>query len=115
MKIGVSVFQQRISPRLDRCREVRVFDIGNGAPYPPACNGSIFWKDETISERAQALQDRGVHGLVCGAAEPWMEEQFRSRGIRLYSWVSGSLEEVLEALTQGNPLPLTLKSAPDNP
>ena len=115
MKIGVSVFQQRISPRLDRCREVRVFDIGKGAPYPPACDCSIFWQEETIPERVQALQERGVHGLVCGAVEPWMEEQFRKGGIRLYSWVSGSLEEVLKALTEGEVLPLILKPAPDQP
>ncbi len=103
MKIGVSVFHKRISPRLDRCREVLIYEIGNGSDFPLQCNRSILWQDESIPERAQALRDQGVEGLVCGAAEPWMEEQFRTRGIRLFSWVSGSLEEVLETLAQAGP------------
>ncbi len=102
MKIGVSVFQNRISPRLDQSREVQIFERGNGASATLHYRASIHWDEETIPERAQCLREQGVDNLVCGAAEPWMEEHFRAHGIRLYSWVSGRLEEVLESLARGD-------------
>ncbi len=105
MKVGVCVFQNRISPRLDQSREVRVFEVAQGGSSPLRYVEAIHWQDETVSERAKFLRSQGVGNLICGAAEPWMEEHFRNRGIHLYSWVSGSLEEILEALAGGDLIP----------
>ena len=49
-------------------------------------------------ERAQALSDRGVETLVCGAVSNHLLSVLTEKGINVISWVRGDVEDVYRAL-----------------
>jgi predicted Fe-Mo cluster-binding NifX family protein len=53
-------------------------------------------------ERINRLVALGVDAVVCGGIDRWSAESLRSAGIALYGWVTGTIEETLDALLRGD-------------
>ena len=56
-----------------------------------------------IFAKAQMLSELNVDIVICGAISGILENALRNAGIRLFTFICGDLDEVLEAFIQGNP------------
>jgi predicted Fe-Mo cluster-binding NifX family protein len=58
-------------------------------------------------DRVRLLRDQGVGTLICGGVQSSLEDLMHAGGIRVLSWVSGTVEELLERFLQGRLVPGT--------
>jgi predicted Fe-Mo cluster-binding NifX family protein len=84
-----------------------VFDIATGLHIVDSDNGSISNEtDELIREnspvrKARLLSSLAIDALVCGAISRPLQEAIEERGIRIYAFVAGDLQEVMYAWVSG--------------
>jgi predicted Fe-Mo cluster-binding NifX family protein len=58
-------------------------------------------------DRVRLLRDQGVGTLICGGLRSSFEDLLRASGIQVLSWVSGSVEELLELFIEDRLVPGT--------
>ncbi len=100
MKIAISLFQGRISPRFDYAPgillvtvlmpEKRVSEQTN----IPVANMSGF-------ERVAALADSGANVLVCGGIGRELVALLEKKKIQVIPWVTGDAQDALQLFLQG--------------
>ena len=98
MKAGISTWNKRVSPVMDRSVLVLVYDIEEGEAKQ---KDEIDLCEKSDGEKIEALARSGIEILVCGAISNNFMRQIRGAGIDLVPWVSGSNEMILKALTNG--------------
>ncbi|MBN2467688.1 MAG: NifB/NifX family molybdenum-iron cluster-binding protein [Deltaproteobacteria bacterium] len=98
MKVALTVWENRISPVLDSASMLVVIDIRKGMivnkHYVP------FYV-ELPHARAALLADLGVRVLICGAMSQLYENLIQAYGIQIISFVTGDIENVLDAYLKG--------------
>ena len=98
MKIAVPVWQGRVSPVFDTARHLLVIDV-EGAKARSRHEESLT--DEMPHMRVSRLANLGVAVLVCGAISRSLAEMIAASGIRVIPFVSGDVEEVIQAFLCG--------------
>ncbi len=95
MKAAFSTWDERIAPVFDVARYVLlVSDDGSETE-------AITLPDGSPNRKVQALAERGVDVLVCGAISRQVEGIVHAHNIRLIPFVSGQLDQVVEAWHKG--------------
>jgi len=94
MLVAVPEFQGRVSPTFDFCHRVALWKLGDRGSR---CAGHRKCQDLGPLERAPRLQAMGVDVLLCGAIGKDLEEDIRSRGIKVVSGLTGDVAEVVAA------------------
>ena len=95
MRVAVTVFGSTVSPLFDAAQLLLLADIEHGK----VCKlrrESISSLD--LTDRLLMLADRRVQVLVCGAISSLLHNALSQRGIRVYPWVSGEVDQVLDVL-----------------
>ena len=98
MKLALSVWENRISPVFDCAQTLLVVDItGNMA------TGKYLepFQDEAPFSRAMKLSELGVNVLICGAVSDSFANIIETYGIRIISFVAGTVDEILDAYLTG--------------
>lgn len=98
MKTAFSLWQGRIAPVFDVSRRLLILETKEG--------GKMTRLEELMSgdaplEKCASLSSRGVDTLVCGAISRYLQGVITAAGIRVIPFVSGPVDEVVEAWTQG--------------
>lgn len=98
MIISLSVWQGRISPVFDTARRLWLVEVETGR--------EISRREEPLSEsmfqlRAARLSRLGVDTLLCGAISRPFAYMLARSGIRVFPFLSGDAQEVLEAYLAG--------------
>lgn len=98
MKVALTIWDGRISPVFDVSREALVLTVDNGAVVARA--------SESIETPATALKiDRliclDVETLVCGAISEPLYHDLVARGVTVFAFVSGEIDEVVTTLLAG--------------
>ena len=93
MRIAISTFNGKISPRFDvapglRLYEIQEWEITNEKEI--SCEG---WND---MERVQRLKELGVEILVCGGIPNYLCETLLNNDINVFPWVTGDVQDVLK-------------------
>jgi len=60
----------------------------------------ILFSDRAL-DRVRLLTDQEVDTLICGGVQNRLEDMIEAAGIQVISWVSGSVNEVLERFARG--------------
>lgn len=60
-------------------------------------------------DRVRLLRDQQVDVLICGGLQDAVENLVRARGIRVISWVSGRVEDLLEQFMSDRLVPGTAR------
>ena len=60
-------------------------------------------------DRLRLLRDQQVDVLICGGVQDVVEKLVRARGIRVISWVSGRVEDLLEQYIANTLVPGTAR------
>lgn len=98
MKVAIPVFGDRISPRFDCARMMRVFDFEPNAAVAGQDVASESWAPH---ERINRLLDLGVTTVICGGIDWWSAESLRSAGVTLFAGVTGEAWQAFEAWARG--------------
>jgi predicted Fe-Mo cluster-binding NifX family protein len=93
MRIAISIFNGKISPRFDVAPKLRLYDIKERKITKEkeiSCEG---WDD---MDRVHRLKELGVEILVCGGIPNYLSESLLHNDINVYPWVSGDVKDVLK-------------------
>jgi predicted Fe-Mo cluster-binding NifX family protein len=94
MKLALTVWENRISPLFDCARGLLIVEIADQTAI-----GRHFesFNYESPLSRATRLSDLGVNVLICGAVSDSFASVIETCGIRMIPFVSGAVEEVIDA------------------
>jgi predicted Fe-Mo cluster-binding NifX family protein len=108
VRIALTIWEGRISPVFDVCREALVLTVERGAVAARSCE-DVDALD--AAARIRRLETLGVRTLICGAISEPLRRELCSRGIEVIGFVAGDVEEVVCAFLSGS-LPNSALSMP---
>ncbi len=91
--VAVPVHQERISPLMDVAQKFAIFELEDGEIRQKMI---VDIHVEMEPCRIEKLREIGVTLIICGAASGFVSKLIAERGIRLISWASGPVDEVIE-------------------
>lgn len=98
-RIAIPTWNGRISPVFDTTLRLLVVEVGEECEY------SRFETDISehfIHSKTKRLIELGIDTLICGAISGQLAYMVTTAGIELIPWISGKVEEVLQAFLSGN-------------
>ena len=99
MKIAIPTWNGRVSPVFDSASRLLVVEVGDEGKY------SRFETDISehfLPSKTMRLTGLGVDTLICGAISRPLAYMVTTAGINLIAWISGQVEDVLQAFLRGN-------------
>ncbi len=108
MTIGITVWQGRISPVFDVCREALILGIEDGCVVSRT-QASIDTPNALF--KIARLRELGVNTLICGAISEPLRQELTGQGLQVIAFVAGDIEEVTRAFIAGR-LPAPSLSMP---
>lgn len=99
MRIGIPVWNGRVSPVLDCAGRLLVVESDGGGL---GGRRELEIVGATVNARANSLAAAGVDVLVCAGVSTPLAETLGSCGLRIISGVAGDVEDVLVALVAGD-------------
>lgn len=97
MRVAFTVFGSTISPLFDAARRLVVAEVGNGTAQ---LQGEEEIGSLGLAQRMALLTRLRVKVLACGAISEFSHSALLQRGIVVYPWVSGEVQEVLGILAK---------------
>ncbi|MBW1766282.1 MAG: NifB/NifX family molybdenum-iron cluster-binding protein [Deltaproteobacteria bacterium] len=99
MKVALAVCENRISPLFDCARMLLIVDIVDRKETSRYFEPFHY---ESPFSRAAKLSALGIEILICGAVSNLFANMIETYGIRVISFIAGTVDEVLDAyLTNG--------------
>jgi len=99
MKIGIPVFNDRVSPVFDWARNLMIVVIGEAGE---AEGSRIVGMDELGEwERVTLLVSEGINVLICAGICGTLIQAITGRGIQVIPGIVGHVDDVLEAYKNG--------------
>ncbi len=94
VRIGISIWQGRISPVFDTAQQLLIIDIDN--------QKEVNRKEEMLKEtlmplRASVIANLNINVLICGAISRELADMLSSMGIRVLPFISGNMDTILMA------------------
>jgi predicted Fe-Mo cluster-binding NifX family protein len=104
VKVAIPHYQGQVAPCFESTAAITIFTIRRNKVVEET--GFILQSREAL-DRVRLLRDQGVGTLICGGLRSSIEDLLQASGIQVLSWVSGSVEELLERFTEGRLVPGT--------
>jgi predicted Fe-Mo cluster-binding NifX family protein len=98
MKVAIPVWQDRVSGVLDFSQRLVVVELENGSEKSRA---QIALPERSVLAKLARLRELGIDMVVCGAVSQPMASAAVAYGIRLFPYVAGTVNEVLDAYQAG--------------
>lgn len=98
MRVGIPIWNGRVSPVLDTAERVMVVDTGAAAGKVPE---EVALDPQRLPLRAARLAELHLDLLICGAVSRPLAELIAAAGVPVQPWIAGEVEDVLQALTTG--------------
>lgn len=99
MKIAIPLFDTRVSPRFDCAQKFLVLWIENGQVLRRQV---LLLKERVLIERIKKLAELKINALICSGIDGFSERQLFLHGIKVFSWITGEIEDVLRCFLEGN-------------
>ena len=112
MKIAIPRMGEMVAPCFEYCATMAIFSIeGNRVvdqvDYPLRSRDPL--------DRVRLLRDQEVDTVICGGMQDIYEDMVRARGFEVISWVSGSVEDLLNMYVRGQLVSGTSAPGPERP
>ena len=99
MRIAIPTWNGRISPVFDTATRLLVAEVDKSGER------SRFETDiseQFLTSKTMRLTELGVNTLICAAISGQCAYMVKNKGVELIPWISGQVEEVLQAFLRGN-------------
>jgi len=93
-RVGIPIFESRVSPVLDSCNRLLVVDIDEGREMNRI---EVTLEKSDITERIEVFTRWGINKIICAGVSDLMCRYLAARNIVLISGFAGKLDEVLNA------------------
>ena len=99
MKVAISIFENRISPRFDCTYRFMTVSIESG---------KIINKEKVVLSSINPIQsvneiaNLGIDTLICGAINEFTFRMLTRKGINVIPWIIGNTDEVLDLFLSGS-------------
>ena len=94
IRMAIPVFNGRISPVLDACTQIGIFDY----EQKNEVKRHTIWVDGfSLSERLANLEKLGVNVIICCGISDVLHKLLKSKNIRVIAGRIGEIEEVVDA------------------
>lgn len=98
MKVALTVWDKRISPVFDVCREALVLEVES---RKVVSTSAVDLNTATPLLKIERLAELGVKTLICGAISEPLQRELNSRGLMVIGFVAGDVDEVVQAFISG--------------
>ena len=105
MKVAIPRFHERVAPCFEYSATIAIFTIEGGKVVSQR---DFALQSRVALDRVRLLRDQDVDVLICGGVQDTFEDLVKARGVKVISWVSGDVEELLSRFIKG-----TLKPEPN--
>jgi predicted Fe-Mo cluster-binding NifX family protein len=98
VKVAIPRFGEFVAPCFEYSATIAIF-ITRGRQIVDQTDFRLQSRDPV--DRVRLLRDQGVETLICGGVQDRFEDLVVASGIRVVSWVSGRVEELLKLFLDG--------------
>ncbi len=98
MRLALTVWDGRISPVFDVCREALILNI-KGKTVLSMSSEPIETSNAFL--KIKRLMDLGVETLICGAISQPLHRELIACGLEVFGFVAGEIDEVLQSFLSG--------------
>ena len=98
MRVGIPIWQERVSPVLDTAQRLLLVDLAGGAER---ARFEVPLEEGTWQGRVARLRGHGIEILLCGAVSRPLCALLQAQGVRVVPFLRGSVEAVLAAYRDG--------------
>ena len=104
MKIAIPRMGEAVAPCLEYCATMAIFTVLDGAVVDQV---DFCLSSREPLDRVRLLRDQQIDTIICGGVQDVFEDLLRASGIRVISWVSGSVGDLLGLYVSGKLVPGT--------
>jgi predicted Fe-Mo cluster-binding NifX family protein len=98
-RLAIPYFGSRVAPRLDGARSLLLLDIENDEVRS---RQSVEIKSRTSADTLRFMKEHGVEVIICGGIDQHSLRLLRSRGINIFSWITGEVDDAIRLFLAGN-------------
>lgn len=91
-----------VAPCLEYCATMAIFTIEGGAIVD---QHDVPLRSRDPFDRVRLLRDQHVDTIICGGVQEIYEDAMRASGIGVISWVSGSVDDLLDLFLHAQLVP----------
>ena len=110
MKVAIPHMGKTVAPCLEYCATMALFTIHDGRVTRRV---DFRLSSREPLDRVRLLRDQEIETIICGGVQDVFEDMLRASGIRVISWVSGPVDDLLEQFLRGQLIPGTGRRAQD--
>lgn len=102
MRVAVPRMGAFVAPSLGHCAMMSIYTIRNGHVVDQI-DFPLHSADPL--DRIRLLRDQAVDTIICGGVQDLLEDILRASGVKVISWVSGSVGDLLDLFIHGQLVP----------
>jgi predicted Fe-Mo cluster-binding NifX family protein len=102
MIVAIPRFGEDVAPCFEYSATIAIFDVRRRRVVQQR---DFRLQSRVALDRVRLLRDQGVDTLICGGVQDSFETLVEANDIRVISWVSGSVEQLLDRFLQGELVP----------
>jgi len=104
VKIAIPRFGESVAPCFEYSATMAIFTVEDAKVISQK---DFVLHSQQEFDRVRLLRDQGVDTLICGGVRDRFEDMINALGIRVISWVSGDVDELLDKFLRGKLTPGT--------
>ncbi len=93
MKIAIPRFGESVAPCFEYSATMAIFTVEDGQVIAQT---DVPLRSRIPFDRVRLMKAEAVNTVICGGVQALYEDLLRDNGIRVISWVSGDVEDLLE-------------------
>jgi predicted Fe-Mo cluster-binding NifX family protein len=102
VKVAIPRFGEDVAPCFEYSATIAIFTIRRRKIVDQI---DFTLQSHEALDRLRLLQDQQVDTLICGGVQDFFEDLVLAKGIKVISWVSGGVDDLLDRFIQGRLVP----------
>ncbi len=102
MKVAIPRMGNTVAPCLEYCTTMALVTI-QGGNVTDRVDFRITSREPL--DRLRLLRDQEIDTIICGGVQDVFEDMLKANGMEVISWVSGSVDDLIELFLRGQLVP----------
>jgi len=98
VRVAIPRFGELVAPCLGYSATITIFTVRRGKVTDQV---DFCLQSRDTLDRVRLLRDQQVGTLICGGVQDRLEDMLTTDGVRVISWVSGRVDELLDCYIRG--------------
>jgi predicted Fe-Mo cluster-binding NifX family protein len=98
VKVAMPRFGESVAPCFGYSVTITIFTIKRGKVVDQI---DFHLQSSDMLDRVRLLRDQQVGTLICGGLQERLEDMLQAKGVRVISWVSGRVDDLLDCFLRG--------------